>query len=166
MVISQFSSEPERESPGRHAVFSHSLPQTTLPLYTSPTLFPGEGNLSTAPFKTGSSVELLVPWVSCWKWGHICGAFKQSESSPLMKSLHSEDSTSRFTIDSTIPDSWNKQYYKPTPRATFILPIVLSTDCTDRNGHRKTYWEITSINRKTAVQAHVSLWKWTSTLLK
>ena len=54
----------------------------------------------------------------------------------------------------------------PQGLSLFCLHSVLHPACTDRKDHRKTYWEITSKNRKTAVQAHASLWNLTSTLLK
>lgn len=54
----------------------------------------------------------------------------------------------------------------PQGLSLLCLHSVLPPACTDRKDHRKTYWEITSKNRKTAVQAHASLWNWTSTLLK
>lgn len=60
-----------------------------------------------------------------------------------------------------------KQILYTYPMGYLYFPtLILHPACIDRNGQRKTFWENTSINRKTAVQAHISLWKWTSTLLK
>lgn len=141
-------------------------PKPHFHLYTSASLLPGEGNPSTGSFQTGSSMELLVSRVLCWKWGHDWGAFKQKVAhSCKVYALKTPPWGLRQILQCLILET-NSTINLPQGLSLLCLHSVLPPACTDRKDHRKTYWEITSKNRKTAVQAHASLWNWTSTLLK